>query len=86
MLHGKFFLIQPALSIDPLQLRNLKFPVCSVNQASTKKRLLLGGYFSLMRDEDAKKRYLDTLQVIGGLDPYETEKMSGKMTLICGQV
>ena len=50
----------------------------SMNQAgrlaSTKKRLLLGGYFSSMKDEDAKKRYLDKLQVVGGLDPYETEK------------
>ena len=27
-----------------------------------------------MKDEDAKKRYLHKLQVIGGLDPYETEK------------
>ena len=27
-----------------------------------------------MKDEDARKRYLDKLQVVGGLDPYETEK------------
>ena len=45
-----------------------------MNQASTKKKLLLGGYFSAMKDEVAKKRYLDKLQVVGGLDPYETGK------------
>lgn len=45
-----------------------------MDQASTKKKRLLGGYFSSMRDEDAKKRYLEKLHIIGGLDPYETEK------------
>ena len=43
-----------------------------MNQA--KKRLLLGGYFSSMQDQAAKKRYLDKLLLIGGLDPYETER------------
>ena len=51
-----------------------KLRSCSMNQASTKKKLLLGGYFSAMKDEVAKKRYLDKLQVVGGLDPYETGK------------
>ena len=48
------------------------------NRGSGKKRLLLGGYFSSMRDQDAKKRYLDKLRVIGGVDPYETEKKDWK--------
>ena len=40
-----------------------------MNQESKKKRLLLGGYFSSMKDQDAKRRYLDKICVIGGLDP-----------------
>ena len=31
-----------------------------------------------MKDQDAKRRYLDKLRVIGGLDPYETEKKEWK--------
>ena len=37
----------------------------------TKNRLLLPGS---MKDEAAKKRYSNKLHVIGGLDPYETER------------
>ena len=36
-----------------------------MNQESKKKRLLLGGYFSSMKDQDAKRTYLDKLRVIG---------------------
>ena len=43
-----------------------------MDQENKKKRLLLGGYFSSMKDQDAKRRYLDKLRVIGGVDPYET--------------
>ena len=32
----------------------------------------LPGYMTSIQDQDAKKRYLDKLGVIGGLDPYET--------------
>ena len=39
-----------------------------------KKRLVLGGYFASMQDNDAKKRYLEKLKFTGGIDPYETEK------------
>jgi len=31
-----------------------------------------------MKDQDAKKRYLDKLRIIGGLDPYETERKEWK--------
>ena len=45
------------------------------NQVTTKKkRFLLGGYFSSLQDQAAKKSYLDKLSIIGGLDPYETER------------
>ena len=47
-----------------------------MNQESKKKRLLLGGYFSSMKDQDAKRRYIDKLRVIGGLD--ETERKEWK--------
>ena len=46
--------------------------------AMSRKRLLLNGYFSSMRDQDAKKRYLHKLSFIGGLDPYETERKEWK--------
>lgn len=32
----------------------------------------LPGYVSSIQDQDAKKRYLDKIGIIGGLDPYET--------------
>ena len=40
-----------------------------MNQESKKKRLLFDGYFPSMKDQDAKRRYLDKIRVIGGLDP-----------------
>ena len=49
-----------------------------MDQENKKKRLLLGGYFSSIKDQDAKRRYLDKLRVIGGVDPYETEKKEWK--------
>jgi len=45
-----------------------------MNQESKKKRLLLSGYFSSMKDQDAKRTYLDKLPVIGGVDPWDREK------------
>ena len=45
-----------------------------MKQAS-KKRLFLDGHFSSMKDQYAKRRYLC---VIGGLDPYETERKEWK--------
>ena len=39
---------------------------------ASKKRLVLGGYFASMQDNDAKKRYLEKLKFTGGIDPYET--------------
>ena len=43
-------------------------------QGTTKKRLLLGGYLSSMKQTDSKSRYLEKLHIIDGLDPYETER------------
>ena len=48
-----------------------------MNQAS-QKRPLLGGYFSSKKDQDAKRRYLDKLCAIGGLDPNEMERKEWK--------
>ena len=39
-----------------------------------KKRLLLGGYFASLQDTDGKVRYLEKLSILGGFDPYESEK------------
>ena len=50
----------------------------STCEGSKKKRLVLGGYFASMQDEDAKKRYLKRLNVTGGIDPYKTEKKEWK--------
>lgn len=50
----------------------------STSEGSKKKRLVLGGYFASMQDEDAKKRYLEKLNATGGIDPYETEKKEWK--------
>ena len=52
--------------------------VPAMSQECRKKRLLLGGYLSSMKDQEAKKRYLDKLHIIGGLDPYETERKEWK--------
>ena len=52
--------------------------VPAMSQECGKKRLLLGGYLSSMKDQEAKKRYLDKLHIIGGLDPYETERKEWK--------
>ena len=49
------------------------------SQASKKTKLLVGGYFSSMRDQDARKRYMEKLRCIGGLDPYETERKEWKV-------
>jgi len=35
-------------------------------------------YRSSIQDEGSKKRYLDKLKLIGGLDPYETDKKEWK--------
>lgn len=55
-------------------MRHVGVHVRAMNQASMKTRLLLGGHFSSMKDQDAKQRYLDKIRVIDGLDPYETER------------
>ena len=39
---------------------------------ASKERLVLGGYFASMQDNDAKKRFLEKLKFTGGIDPYET--------------
>ena len=39
-----------------------------------KKRLLLGGYFASLQDTHGKARYLEKLSILGGFDPYESEK------------
>ena len=38
---------------------------------ASKERLVFGGYFASMQDNDAKKRYLEKLKFTGGIDPYE---------------
>ena len=43
-----------------------------------KRRPFVEGYLSSIQDQDAKKRYTDKLDAIGGLDPYETEKKEWK--------
>ena len=50
----------------------------STSEGSKKKRLVLGGYFASMQDENAKKRYLKNLNGTGGIDPYETGKKEWK--------
>ena len=41
---------------------------------AAKKKLLLGGYFASMQDSDGKVRYIDKLSILGGFDPYESER------------
>lgn len=48
-------------------------------EKAAKRKLLLSGYLSSVKDTDARKRYLAKLSIIGGIDPYETES-SGKTT------
>ena len=43
--------------------------------------LLLGGHFSSMKDQNAKRRYLNKLHFLGGLDPYEKEKKEWNVDL-----
>ena len=38
------------------------------------KKLFLPGYVSSIQDVVSKKRYLDKMIGIGGLDPYETDR------------
>ena len=38
------------------------------------KKAFLPGYLSSLQDADGKKRYLEKLSMIGGLDPYETAR------------
>lgn len=45
-----------------------------MNEARPKKRLMLGGYFATLKDSDGRKRYLEKLSILGGLDPYETAR------------
>ena len=55
------------------------YAFCSVEMyKESKKRLLLGGYFSALKDKNAKKSNLDKLRVVNGLDPYETERKEWK--------
>jgi len=46
--------------------------------SSKKRKCYLEGYRSSIQDEGSKKRYLDKLKLIGGLDPYETDKKEWK--------
>ena len=32
------------------------------------------GYFSSLQNKDGKKQYLEKISIIGGFDPYETER------------
>ena len=41
---------------------------------SCNKRAFLPGYMLSMQNPDGKKRYLEKLKKIGGLDPYETSR------------
>ena len=41
---------------------------------NSKKRLFLPGYQSSLENDDARKRYTDKLAVIGGVDPYDTDR------------
>ena len=41
----------------------------STSEGSKKKRPVLGGYFASMQDKDAKKRYLEKMNVTSGIDP-----------------
>ena len=42
--------------------------------SESRKKLLLGGYFSALKDVDGKKRYQDKLKLLEGLDSYETTR------------
>jgi len=42
--------------------------------AESTRKLLLGGYYSALKDIDGRKRYQDKLSLLGGLDPYETTR------------
>ncbi len=41
---------------------------------TSKKRLLLGGYFASLQDTDGKERYLEKLSMLDGFDPYESDR------------
>ena len=46
-------------------------------RTKSKKRLLLGPsrrIFAALQDNDGKERYLEKLSILGGFDPYESEK------------
>lgn len=47
-------------------------------EKAAKRKLLLSGYLSSVKDTDARKRYLAKLSIIGGIDPYETERKQWK--------
>ena len=42
--------------------------------SAAKKMLLLGGYFASIRDKEGQRRYMEKLSIIGGFDPYESER------------
>ena len=39
-----------------------------------KNRLLQGGYFASLQDNDKKERYIEKLNTLGGFNPYESDK------------
>ena len=42
--------------------------------SAAKKKLLLGDYFSSLRDKEEQRRYMEMVSVISGFDPYESER------------
>lgn len=50
----------------------------TTGENSAKRKLLMSGYLSSVKDIDATKRYLAKLYIIGGIDPYETERKQWK--------
>ncbi len=42
-------------------------------ESKSRKKLLLGGYFSSLKSSAERERYLEKLKHVGGIDLYETD-------------
>ncbi len=43
-------------------------------ESKSRKKLLLGGYFSSLKSSAERERYLEKLKHVGGIDLYETDR------------
>ena len=66
--------------VDPLHLRNYKLRnlagshIGAQMEPPAKRKCMLPGYFLSLQDKDGRKRYMEKLMAIGGVDPYEIPK------------